>query len=482
MAQTFQNLKEAMAYTATKLGSPEELKLRGLIMSGQLDEQAKKEGINLQPIKDWASQQQPKKDGFISKVTGGIKSELEQAKQDITEEDERGGLSKGISAVSHVASAVSKPISEIPVIKQVGESVGKIIDFAGGKLADLYSPEFQQKLANMDEEEFTKYIQPLQDISNLGNIAGTILGAKGGQKGIKATGKVGATVAGKGIEQIGKATEIAGRATKASGESVFKSAITPTTQEAKRILSAKVETPFLERVSKTLKGEEYSKPQTRASTALEKGILGRETDIGVQSKRLANNLWKNKIEPMVENTTERITKDDIFAPIIKRIEDTAELGKKQALQDAFNAIKNDYKSVKDFSVKQAQKIKSELDSFTPEKIFKGKNVANEYTTLKNDMANAIRNKTYELLEDVNIKKDYIDWANLNELSNIGVKAISEGGKKGGFGGFWSSMYDMATTPIKTIGGQVLYRVGNKLEFIGQKGIKKFGDYLKSKGY
>ena len=42
------------------------------------------------------------------------------------------------------------------------------------------------------------------------------------------------------------------------------------------------------------------------------------------------------------------------------------------------------------------------------------------------------------------------------------------------------MYEQATTPIKTIGGQVLYKVWDKLEFIWPKGINKLGDYLKDK--
>jgi hypothetical protein len=54
--------------------------------------------------------------------------------------------------------------------------------------------------------------------------------------------------------------------------------------------------------------------------------------------------------------------------------------------------------------------------------------------------------------------------------------------KGGFGSFWTGMYDAATVPMKTVGGQVLYRVGNKLKFLAEKGVKTFGQFLKSRGY
>jgi hypothetical protein len=280
----------------------------------------------------------------------------------------------------------------------------------------------------------------------------------------------------------GKATEVAGRATAGTGAAIYKTAITPTVQEAERILASKAKTPFLTRVSDVLSGApKQEKNILRSDTALEKGLIGRETEIGVQAKRANEALWKDKIAPAVKESKARVSKESMFSLAEKRVSKILEPGKKKAYEEALEALREDYKDVVDFSLEDAQQIKRELDQFTPEKIFKGKNVANEAAVLRNDLADAIRQQTYDALEDVNIKKDYLDWANLKELEKIGVKAISEGGKKGGFGGFWTSLYDAGTTPVKTIGGQVLYRVGNKLEFIGKKGIKKFGDYLKTKG-
>lgn len=115
-------------------------------------------------------------------IVSGIKSELGAAKQDIITPDARSPLSRGISATSHLFSAAAQPITQAPGFKQVGEGINAAIQWAGDKLSNLYSPEFQNQLANMSPEEFTKATEHLQNLSNLGNIAQTLLMAKGGAK------------------------------------------------------------------------------------------------------------------------------------------------------------------------------------------------------------------------------------------------------------------------------------------------------------
>lgn len=276
--------------------------------------------------------------------------------------------------------------------------------------------------------------------------------------------------------------KVGGTVVKGTGEALYKSAITPTIQEAERILAYKSKSPFLKRISNYFTDTvTEGKPLLRSDTALEQGIKGTESGIGIQAKKIGDKLWKENIAPTIEKSKEVITKDELFAPIEKRIAKTTDPSKRKAFQEAFEALREDYEGVSNFSLKAAQKLKSELDEFTPEKLFKGKNVANEFKVLQNEMANAIRQKTYEVLKDQNIRKAYLDWANLKELQKIGVKAISESKLKGGFGNFWSGIYDMAAVPIKTISGKVLYRVGDTFEFIGEKGITKFGTFLTSRG-
>ncbi|MBT9167848.1 MAG: hypothetical protein DDT19_01191 [Syntrophomonadaceae bacterium] len=177
-----------------------------------------------------------------------------------------------------------------------------------------------------------------------------------------------------------------------------------------------------------------------------------------------------------------MTKDELFAPVKEMIGKIVDPTRKKSMQNAFDALTEDYVGINSWTLEQAQALKRDLAKFTPSKLYRGQEVASEVRTLQHEMANAIRQKTYNSLRDVNIKQDYLDYANLSELENVGVKAISEAGLHAGFGGFWSTIYDMATTPIKTIGGKTLYRVGNLFEFVGEKGIKTFGEFLKKQGF
>lgn len=295
----------------------------------------------------------------------------------------------------------------------------------------------------------------------------------------KAVGEAGAV----GAKVAGEAATLAGRAVKGTGEAVYKSAFTPTVGEAEKILSHEAKAPFLTRVTNTLTGTaDASKPVLRADTALAKGLAGTEKMVGVQARRESQRLWNDKIAPAVKGSTDRMTKDELFAPAVEMVGQTVDPTRKIALQSALNALEKDYQGVTSFSLDEAQALKRDIAKFVPSKMYRGQDVANEVKTLQHEMATAIRQKTYNSLKDVNIKKDYLDYANLSELENVGIKAISEKSFKGGFGSFWSGAWDAVTTPVKTIGGQVLYHVGNKLEFVGQKGIKRFGEYLQTKGF
>ena len=127
--------------------------------------------------------EKPQEPNYFQRVGQDIKQGFQSAGQDIMGTDNRSALSKGISAVSNVASAIASPINEAPGIKQVGEVIGKGVKLGGDVLSNIYTPEFQQKLANMSEEDYRKFTQPLQDVAGTANIAGTILAAKGAQKG-----------------------------------------------------------------------------------------------------------------------------------------------------------------------------------------------------------------------------------------------------------------------------------------------------------
>ena len=274
---------------------------------------------------------------------------------------------------------------------------------------------------------------------------------------------------------------------KKTGEVIYKSAFTPSVKEAESILAYEASQPATFSTlygAGAIKGNSAFKPITVGETALRSGIAGTEKQVGIQAKRVADTLYNKEIAPAVDKIEGVITKDDLFNPIRERIAGITDPSKKKAYEDAFEALAEDYKDITSYSFKEAQKLKSEIAEFTPAKVFRGQDVANEFRMLKADMADAIRQKTYEALKDINVKQKYIDYGNLQELQKVGVKAITEGGLKGGFGGFWSTVYDTAMTPVKTVGGKIIYHIGDKLEVRAPKGFegKPFSEYLKAVGF
>ena len=277
---------------------------------------------------------------------------------------------------------------------------------------------------------------------------------------------------GLGLKKGKKAAETVvkpvGQGIKAAGEKLYETAIKPSTKEAE--LMQKYEAGILK-----------EKPNIASESALKKGIVGTEKGIGVKSAKQANEIWKKEIEPELKSVEKPMDFTSKFKKIEKEIMKEKEPARRADLLEGLEVLKEDYKDTPSASYIDAQSIKSSLDKFTPQKIFKGKDVVSGWRQVKNKFANEIRNDIYEVLKDPNIKAQYRDYANLKQLEGIGVKARTGGRFKGGFGTFWSGAWDMATTPIKTIGGRTLYKVGNALEFYSTKPVKTFGDYLMLQG-
>lgn len=331
-------------------------------------------------------------------------------------------------------------------------------------------------------QALTQSLQPTNDMQKYGGYGETATEvlAGGGAGLIKDLTIGGAKLATKGVAPIANSI-------KPLGEVIYTRAFTPSVKEAENILAYEATKPsFLSKLygAGALEGNPVFKPITVPETALRSGIAGTEKQVGVQAKQVADTLYKKEIAPAIKSIEGNITKEELFAPVEERIANMVDPSKKAAYQNALDSLKEDYAAIKDFSFEQAQALKSELAQFTPAKVFRGQDVANETRMIQSDMASLIRQKTYEALKDQNIKQKYIDYGNLQELQKVGVKAISSAGTKGGFGGFWSTVYDTAMTPVKTIGGKVLYHIGDKLQVTAPKGFegKSFSEYLKAVGY
>lgn len=331
-------------------------------------------------------------------------------------------------------------------------------------------------------EAVTQAVQPINDAQKLGGQieTGAELLVGGGAGLVKDAAIGGAKLAAKGVTPVLNSV-------KPVGNFIYSRAFTPNVAEAEKILAYEATKPSV--TSKiygagALEGNPAFKPITTADTALRSGIAGTEKQVGIQAKQVADTLYNKEIKPAVQSIKDVISKEELFAPLQERINKIVDPSKQKAYQNAYDSLVEDYASRKAFTFPEAQALKSELAQFTPAKVFRGQDVANETRMLQADMASYIRNRTYEALKDSNIRQKYIDYGNLQELQKVGVKAISEAGKKGGFGGFWSTVYDTAMTPVKTIGGKVIYKIGDKLQVTAPKGFegKPLSEYLKAVGY
>lgn len=359
----------------------------------------------------------------------------------------------------------------------------------GGALVAGVSPQTVSDLSIdvLDENSpkgkvLEQKVSPTNDMQRYGGYAetGAEILAGGGYGAIKDFATGGSKLLTKGSQPIASGV-------KSVGKKVYESAFTPNIKEAESILAYEASQPSMFSSlfgAGALKGNPAFKPITTAETSMRAGIAGTEKQVGVQAKRVADTLYNKEISPAVKSIKGTISKEELFTPLEQRIAGITDPSKKKAYQEALDSLVEDYADWKNFTFPQAQKLKSEIAEFTPSKIFRGQDVANEVRMLKADIADTIRQKTYEALKDVNIKQKYLDYGNLQELQKVGVRAISEAGTKGGFGGFWSTMYDKAMTPVKTVGGKALYRIGDKLEVTAPKGFegKSFADYLRSVGY
>jgi hypothetical protein len=201
----------------------------------------------------------------------------------------------------------------------------------------------------------------------------------------------------------------------------------------------------------------------------------------VGAGRAGKDLWDNGIQKALDASTDVITKDELFTLARKKVDDTLEPGRKAALKEALDALEGEYSAVTKYALKDAQKVKSELDNFTSTKLFKGQDIASEYQTLKHELADSIRQKIYTSLKDKGIKQQYLHYANLKELEKLGVGVLTEAKKRGGAGSFVMSMLDDVLTPAQTIGGRFIYKLGDSITFSSPIKVTSFRQYLNNNG-
>lgn len=262
-----------------------------------------------------------------------------------------------------------------------------------------------------------------------------------------------------------------GKAMEAGGRLLGEAVIPTSAKEAVKLQAYKAGTTFTERVGALLGMGTKKAPSTGATVTFDKGLWGTESGIGVRATRAASSLWNSVISPALKASTKEVHMPTFLNEAAEKIiSEEKDPTRSKMLLNALDSIKEDFAGVENVSVEQLQKYKEGWAEFVPEKAYKGESIAGSLNDVRNKLAGMARKMIYDEVGP-EAKQAYLDYGNLQGIKQWGQKAMTGGKLKGGAGSFIHGIWDMATVPIGTIGGQVVYKLGQGAEFIGSPGAR-----------
>ncbi len=285
------------------------------------------------------------------------------------------------------------------------------------------------------------------------------------------------------LRPLAGVAEKAGTALKGAGEGAYGLSVGMEEPTKSALQSYQATQPSLfGRVRSMLTGEQptlnpnATKPITEVNTAARKGLVGTEWQLGVQAKQVAGDLWKKTIAPALQVTKEKLNMPQFLSDVRKEIVKTSDLNRRSTLLDAFDKFAEDYKKVNDFSIGKLQQYKEGWAKFVPEASYKGKPIGGSLNEIRNLAAKKARQIIYDKLGP-DVKQAYLDYGNLQSIEKAGLKSVDLLRSKGMTRQVWEFILDKAVTPVTTVGGQILYKTGEGLEFLGKKGAKTVRDVV-----
>lgn len=380
-----------------------------------------------------------------------------------------GGLSQAAGDVFMGGAKAILPQGGEDMIKGGIQSVAKPVmesDFAKNIMAKYESLDDNQK-RNVDA------------FLGVGSLAMDFLGVGLAKKPIVESGKL-AVKAGTELAKTAKPiARTTGRILKGAGEGAYGITVTPQESTKIAVQAYKAKQPSLSsRVKGFFTGEGVgAKPITEAETAARRGLVGTESELGVQAKKISGELWDNEISPKLDAIKGNVNMKSFIDEIAKEIEKTATGIRKESLREGLNAFRESYKNVSGISLRKLQDYKESWAEFLPDATYKGKPIANSIKEVHNLAAKKAREIIYKHVGEDG-KQAYIDYGNLKSIAQSGIKNVGKDPVSRSISrGAWEFVMNQAITPIATIGGKILYKTGSGLEFIGKKGAKKVRDIV-----
>lgn len=418
--------------------------------------------------------------------------------------------SRGVSRENPVAETVVEPEEKKKGFLERAISVGKKVtdtlglsgtaDTLGTNIANIKNV-LNPKTSLEEKVQMSKDLPQTTLKQNIGAgfQLGSMLNPVGGEAGLLKTAVIGAgegaAIMGGGAATEGKETNeilseaksgakiggilgTAGKALGSVGKVLYKSIIPRGTREAQLLQAYKANTPLLERIRLAATGTSKS-PITVGETAFNKGLLGTESMLGVQAKQAKNTLWNDLVQPALTKADKQVEMKGFFDAVEDKIvSQNPDFTRRAALLEALQALRDDFANFRVADLSQLQKFKEGWAKFIPDKAYKGKPIGAAFKEVQDAAADEARDTIYTVLGP-EVNRAYLDYGNLLAIEELGVKAMTGGKLKGGAGSFLSGIYEMALTPVATIGGKVIYKTGEGITLVGPPGVGTLGQLLET---
>jgi hypothetical protein len=296
-----------------------------------------------------------------------------------------------------------------------------------------------------------------------------------------AAGKV-ASIGLDAVPVVKDAVSATGGLLKTAGEKTTGISVAMDEGTKRAVQAYQAEQPTLvERVKGLVGGPETTgggvKPTTEANTAVRLLAPGTEWKLGVDAKRVATKLWSDSIAPSLKAAPQKVDMHAFFNDLEKRvISETPDLTRRNTLLEALDSFKTDYNKVGRIGLEKLQAYKEGWAKFVPERAYNGKPIAGALNDVRNLAAQNARAIIYDQLGP-EIKQAYIDYGNLKSIQEAGIKSLDPLRSKGFTKQAWELILDKAVTPVATIAGKTLYKIGEGLEFLGDGGAKTVRDIV-----
>lgn len=276
--------------------------------------------------------------------------------------------------------------------------------------------------------------------------------------------------------KLGGILGVAGNTLSGLGKVLYKAIIPRGTREAQLLQAYKAGSPLLDRIRIAATGQSKS-PITVGDTAFNKGLLGTESMLGVQAKQAKGTLWNDFVGPSLSKSDFQVDMKGFFDSVEQKImSQNADFTRRSSLLEALQAMREDFSNFRVSDLTQLQKFKEGWAKFIPEKAYKGKPIGGAFKEVQDLAADQARDTIYSVLGP-EVRRAYLDYGNLLALEELGIKAMTGGKLKGGAGSFLSGIYEMALTPVATIGGRVVYKTGEGITLVGPPGVATLGQLL-----